>query len=90
MRQKYMDEAPELLKQFIGYLQVVQGKSEKTAEEYYLDLRTLFRYLKQKRGLVPADTPFEKIRIDDIDLPFLKKVDLTEIYEFMNYLMTER
>ena len=90
MRQKYMDEAPELLKQFIGYLQVVQGKSEKTAEEYYLDLRTLFRYLKQKRGLVPADMPFEKIRIDDIDLPFLKKVDLTEIYEFMNYLMTER
>lgn len=90
MRQSYMEEAPEVLKQFVGYMQTVKGKSEKTAEEYYLDLRTFFRYLKLKRGLVPADTPFTKIQIQDVDVDFLKTIDLTQVYEFMNYLMNER
>ncbi len=90
MKQKYMDEAPEVLKRFVGYMQTVKGKSEKTVEEYYLDLRTFFRYLKLKRGLVPADTPFTKIKIQDIDVDFLKTIDLTQVYEFMNYLMNER
>jgi site-specific recombinase XerD len=85
-----MDEAPEVLKRFVGYMQTVKGKSEKTVEEYYLDLRTFFRYLKLKRGLVPADTPFTKIKIQDIDVDFLKTIDLTQVYEFMNYLMNER
>lgn len=90
MRQSYMEEAPEVLKRFVGYMQTVKGKSEKTVEEYYLDLRTFFRYLKLKRGLVPADTPFTKIKIQDIDVDFLKTIDLTQVYEFMNYLMNER
>ncbi len=90
MKQKYMDEAPEVLKRFVGYMQTVKGKSEKTVEEYYLDLRTFFRYLKLKRGLVPADTPFTKIKIQDIDVDFLKTIDLTQVYEFMNYLMNGR
>ena len=27
---------------------------KKTVDEYYLDLRTLFRYLKLRKGLVPG------------------------------------
>lgn len=90
MRPAYMEEAPDILKGFVGYMQTVKGKSEKTAEEYYMDLRTFFRYLKRQRGLAPAELPFEKIPIRDVDADFLQSVDLMQVYEFMNFLMHER
>ena len=37
MKEKYMNEAPIIIKQFLGYLQTIKGKSPKTVEEYYLD-----------------------------------------------------
>ena len=35
MNQDLFAEAPEILKEFLGYLQNVKGKSPKTVEEYY-------------------------------------------------------
>ncbi|QKN23961.1 tyrosine recombinase XerC [Caproicibacterium lactatifermentans] len=90
MKEKYMNEAPIIIKQFLGYLQTIKGKSPKTVEEYYLDLRTFFRYLKQHREPSLADKPLADISIADIDLTFVKSVTLTEAYEFMNYLMAVR
>ena len=90
MNQDLFAEAPEILKEFLGYLQNVKGKSPKTVEEYYLDLRTFFRYLKLSRGLVAQDTSFEEIQISDIDLNMIKEVTLTQVYEYMNYLISER
>ena len=40
------DEAPEILKSFLIYIESIQGKSHNTAQEYFYDLRTFFRYLK--------------------------------------------
>ena len=90
MNQDLFAEAPEILKEFLGYLQNVKGKSPKTVEEYYLDLRTFFRYLKLSQGLVAQDTSFEEIQISDIDLNMIKEVTLTQVYEYMNYLISER
>lgn len=83
-------DAPEILKRFLIYLEAIKGKSPKTVQEYYFDLRTFFRYLKSSRGLVSSETPFEKISISDIDLELLKTVNLTEIYEYFHYLQTTR
>ncbi len=90
MKKKYLDEAPSILREFLGYLGTIKGKSPKTVEEYYLDLRTFFRYMKQSRCLVPAGTAFEDISISDITLEFIKTVDLTQIFEYMNFLSAER
>ncbi len=86
----FRDESFPILKDYLSYQGTVRQKSKKTVDEYFLDLRTFFRFLKVYRKTVPADTDFENIRIDDIDIDFLKKVDLTEAYEFMNYLVRER
>ena len=83
-------ESPQIIKEFLGYLGTIKGKSEKTVEEYYLDLRTFFRYLKQKRGLMPDSIPFEEIMISDIDLEFIKTISLTDVYEYMNFLASVR
>ena len=86
----FRDESFPILKDYLSYQGTVRQKSKKTVDEYFLDLRTFFRFLKVYRKTVPAETEFENIRIDDIDIDFLKKVDLTEAYEFMNYLVRER
>lgn len=90
MRIEYMRQASEVLRGYFGYLETVKGKSPKTVEEYFLDIRTFLRYLKLSRGVVPADTDLSKLDILDIDVEFLSKVTLTEIFEFMNYTASER
>ena len=90
MAVRFQDEAFPILKEYLYYQQTIRQKSTKTIDEYFLDLRTFFRFMKVYRGLVPADAEFEEIAIDDIDLPFLRKIDLTDAYEYMNYLQRER
>ena len=88
--QEELAGAPEILRQYLGYLQTIKGKSVLTVLEYYSDLRTFFRYLKQRNHLVAPDVPFEKIDISDVDLDLIRTVTLTQIYEYMNYLGVER
>ena len=78
----FRDEAPEIVKDFLFYLQTIKEKSPRTINEYYLDLRMFLRFIKVLRGDVKCD--FDKIKIDDVDIDFLKEITLTDIYEFMN------
>ena len=86
----YRMDASDLLCDFLSYHETVRGHSAKTVDEYYLDLRTLFRYLKQRRGLVKDDVPFDEISIRDVDLKFVESITLNEIYDFLSYLSRER
>lgn len=85
-----LSDAPRLLKEFLGYMQTIKGKSPKTIQEYYFDLRMFFRFIKRKYGLVSAQIPFDEIPIEDVDLPLLERVTLTDAYEFMNFVLVER
>ncbi len=87
---EYAYDAPPLLRDFLVYIATIKGKSEQTAHEYFLDLRFFLRYLKHSRGLVPVDMPFEEISIHDIDLPFLKSITLSDVYEYLGYIAQER
>lgn len=86
----YRTEAPALLRDFLVYHETIQGHSRQTVDEYFLDLRNFFRFLKLEKNLVPSDTPLEQISIDDIDLSLVKTVTLTDVYAFMNYLSRDR
>lgn len=86
----YRLEAPEIIRDFLSYHEVVRGHSSKTIDEYYLDLRTFLRFLMVHRGLAPQNTPLEGISIETVDLPFLAAVTKTEIYAFMSFLGRDR
>ena len=86
----YRTEAPEIIKSFLIYHETIKGHSLKTVEEYYLDLRTFFRYMKISRGLVPRNTEFEDIGIRDIDLDFVKSITVSDAYEYLAYLSRDR
>ena len=86
----YRTEAPEIIKSFLIYHETIKGHSPKTVEEYYLDLRTFFRYMKIVRGLVPRDTELEDIDIHDIDLDFVKSITVSDAYEYLAFLTRDR
>lgn len=83
-------ECPEIIKEFLGYMQTIKGKSKKTVLEYYFDLRTFFRYIKLSKNKIAKDVPFEKIPIDDIDIKLIESITLTNIYEYLSFTATER
>ncbi len=86
----YRYEAPEIVREFLTYHETVKGHSKKTVDEYYLDLRTFLRFMKIQKGIVPADTDFEKIRISDIDIDFIKKITLSDVYDYLSFLSRDR
>ncbi len=79
-------DTPQLLQEFLTYHETVRGHSKKTVDEYYLDLRRFFRWLKIRRGLADASTPFDEISISDVDLNLLRSVTLSDVYDFLSYL----
>ena len=90
MNREKMNSGFPLLRDYIVYCETIKGKSEKTADEYFLDLVTLFRYLKVERGAVDQSVPFNEIDVRDVDLEFIKKVTISELYAFIVYCKNER
>ncbi len=90
MAVNFMTEAPQLIKEYLLYMQNVKGRSPKTIDEYYLDLRTFFRYINQVRGIANSSTPFEEISINNVDIELVSSITLLDAYEFMNYLIREK
>ena len=90
MKQEYLQQCPMILREFLGYTETIKGRSSSTVDEYFIDLRTFFRFMKKMRRIVPADADFESVSIDDIDLVFIESITLTDVYEYMNFLRQER
>lgn len=86
----YRTEASPILRDYLVYHETIRGHSKLTVNEYFLDLRTFFRYLKLERGLVPSDTPIDTISVADVDLPLISSVTLADVYGFLAYLSGER
>ena len=86
----YRNEASPILLDFLNYHAHIRSHSLKTIDEYFLDLRTFFRFMKLYRGLVSDDAPFEEISILDIDADFVKSIAVTDVYAFLNYLSRDR
>ena len=79
---------PPLLRQFLTYHESIKGHSRKTCDEYFLDLRHFFRFLKVHRGLTTQE--IDEICIADVDKAFLAAVTMSEVYAFLTYLSRER
>ena len=81
-------QCPQFLNDYITYLKVVKGCSERTVEEYFLDIRLFLRYIKKERLNLKENV--SNIPIKDFDSEWLKEVTLNEIYDFEYFLSQER
>jgi len=86
----YRTESPEIIREFLFYHEAIKGHSQKTIDEYFLDLRMFFRFLKIHRNVVPRDTAFESISIMDIDYDFVESLTIAEVYEYLSFLSRDR
>ena len=83
-------DAPPIVRDFLSYHETVKSHSKRTVDEYYLDLRNFFRFMKIQKHLVTDDTPFEEIDVRDVDIDLIRSVTLSDIYDYMSYLSRER
>ncbi len=80
-----MERIPVVIQSFLSYKETIQGRSPLTVKEYYLDLRTFFRFLLAEREGRDL-TDLEKIDISSVDERFAAEVTPDEVYSFLLWL----
>lgn len=85
----YRSETPELVREFLNFYET-QNYSVNTIDEYYLDLRIFFRFMKIQKQKADADVPFDEIPIRDVDLEFIRNISRLDLYDFLDYMRRDR
>ena len=81
--QRYHD-CPQILRAFLIYHENIKGQSPLTISEYYLDLRMFLRFIKLMRNDMPMSTNLDDIDIKDVDIPFIRDIDTSDIFDFLS------
>lgn len=81
---------PDILRDFLNYLQTIKGKSINTVQVYFYDLRVFFRFLKLHRNLADKKMEFDEIGILDVDAALLRTVTLSDLYSYMSFVSNNR
>lgn len=83
-------DCPQILRDYLFYMETIKGRSPATVNSYYIDLRNFFRFMKEFRGLSDTNTRLEELPISDIDIDFIRTITLSDVYEYLNYTLAER
>lgn len=79
------EQLPDDLNGFLNYLSTIKGKSINTINAYRWDLTMFFKFMKLYKGLVPKNSEFDTIQINDIDSEFIKNIKLMDLYAFISF-----
>ena len=87
-----ISEFSSVVREFASFKMVIQGCSQRTVEQYLIDLRTFFRYLicEGDSGILQDPEQFMAVTVESVDLEFLRKVTTDQIYDFLLYADSER
>ncbi len=85
-----MSEIPSLLEDYLNYMETIKGVSPNTTKEYFFDLRIFFKFLKVKYKYVSGEIDFNDIYIGDIDIDFIKKITIQDLYSYISYVDKNR
>ncbi len=87
---KILRDCPQVLRDFLFYMETIKGRSPATVNSYYIDLRNFFRFIKELRGMIPKEIDFKDIVIEDITIDLIRTITLSDVYEYLNYTLSER
>ncbi len=90
MDKKILKDCPQILRDFLFYMETIKGRSPATVNSYYIDLRNFFRFMEEFRGISDPKTEFNNIPIEDITIDFIRTITLSDVYEYLNYTLSER
>ncbi|MBE6633939.1 MAG: tyrosine recombinase XerC [Ruminococcaceae bacterium] len=84
-------EFSDLIREYASYKLTMQGCSQKTVQEYLLDLRTFFRFLLAREQDIPFDSEaFSAINVSSVGLERIGRITADDIYEFLYYTNNHR
>ncbi len=85
-------EFSPIIREYAGYKSVIQGCSQRTVDQYLIDLRTFFRYLlcEGEPAILHDPEAFVKVTVETVDLDFLRQVTTDQIYDFLLYTDADR
>lgn len=84
-------EFSPLIQEYASYKASIQGCSQKTVDEYLLDLRTFFRFLiARDLDMTLENAEFYSIDVSAVGLDRLRSVTQDDIYQFLFYAGTVR
>lgn len=86
----YNDLCPSPLSDFLEYSIAIKGRSDKTVSEYFLDLRTFYRFIVMRFKLSSNVDNFEEIDIFPVTLDVIKKVKIMDLHSFIAYTDRQR
>ncbi len=80
------------LEQFFSYFAGIKERTPRTIREYRYDLILFFRFIKylKQKGMPKKAEDLDNLDISDIDLAFIRTIELTEMYQFVSWLATVR
>ena len=90
MKREEFTELPQIVQQYLLYLEAIKGHSELSVIEYASDLRTFFRYIMRQKGLADKNADDSEIDLSPIDIQFIRKITLNDAYQFLIYCKNER
>lgn len=82
---------PQLVQDYLVYVEAIKGHSELSVLEYASDLRTFFRFMAKYKKIYPSSITEDEI--DDlsmIDINFIKSITLNDAYQFLIYCKNTR
>lgn len=86
----YSNLCPVPMSDFLEYLLSIKGKSEKTVREYFLDLRTFYRFLVIRFKLSKEIDNYDEIDINLVTLDIIKKIQIMDLHAFIAFVDRER
>ena len=87
-----MSEMPKLVEKYLNYQRVIKGCSDKTIDQYEIDLKIFFRYITAKKNNISLDDMevFNSINISTLDEETILGVTSEDIYEYFYYVTVGR
>lgn len=90
MKREDFPRLPQLVQDYLVYIEAIKGHSSLSVMEYGGDLRTFFRYIAKSKGIYPKDTEDDEIDLSFVDIDLIKKITLNDAYMFLIYCKNER
>ena len=81
-------ENPEFLNSYMVHQKVVKMLAERTIEEYCLDIRLFLKYIRSQSSA--STCPVEEVDISDMTEDELRKISVSDIYNFLFYAADDR
>ena len=90
MKQKYIDDCPYYLEDFLTNLKIIKDRADRTEEAYYIDIRTFLRYLKIKHKAASLIDDWSDIAISDVPIEWVEHFTLPDAYVYLKFLKDVR